>query len=69
MEEEKMRGYNQGIICNIALFYSKRGDKEKEKEYYEKLLALSPRTGKICHYYGDFLLKNGKKDEAIEIMK
>ncbi|EAR85765.2 tetratricopeptide repeat protein (macronuclear) [Tetrahymena thermophila SB210] len=69
LEEEKMRGYNQGIISNIALFYSHRGNKEKEFEYYQKLIQLTPLTGKICHYYGDYLIKRGDQEEGIKYMK
>ncbi|KAL4463895.1 hypothetical protein ABPG74_005832 [Tetrahymena malaccensis] len=69
LEEEKMRGYNQGIISNIALFYSHRENKEKELEYYQKLIQLTPLTGKICHYYGDHLIKQGDQERGIQIMK
>ncbi|KAL4510515.1 hypothetical protein ABPG72_004669 [Tetrahymena utriculariae] len=64
-----MRGYNSGIISNIALFYSHRGNKEKELEYYQKLIQLTPLTGKICHYYGDYLIKGGNQEEGTRYMK
>ena len=57
------------ILENLALTYFKLGEMEQAKIYYEKLMEMNPTLPDCLYEYGQFLLKCGDKEKALEAFK
>ncbi|KAL4463891.1 hypothetical protein ABPG74_005828 [Tetrahymena malaccensis] len=68
LEEEKLRNKNQISIQNIAQFYFSLENIHKEREYYEKLLSITPKTARIYHKYGQYLIRIGQKEKGLNLL-
>ncbi|KAL4510512.1 hypothetical protein ABPG72_004666 [Tetrahymena utriculariae] len=68
LEEEKLRNKNQISIQNIAQFYFSLENIHKEREYYEKLFSIIPKTARIYHKYGQYLIRIGQKEKGLNLL-
>ncbi|EAR85760.1 tetratricopeptide repeat protein (macronuclear) [Tetrahymena thermophila SB210] len=68
LEEEKLRNNNQISIQNIAQFYFSLENIHKEREYYEKLFSIVPKTARIYHKYGQYLIRIGQKEKGLSLL-
>ncbi|OQB14213.1 MAG: Photosystem I assembly protein Ycf3 [Firmicutes bacterium ADurb.Bin193] len=57
------------IIDNLAYTYHKVGEYNKAREYYEKLMKLSPNFPEAYYGFGRLLVETGELEKGVEMLK
>ena len=69
LEAVEYNSTNAIIVDNLAYTYFRMGDKEKAKEYYEKLMALNPTFPEAYFDYGRLLIQMGEEENGLEMVR
>jgi tetratricopeptide (TPR) repeat protein len=57
------------VLMNLGIAFVKLCEYDEAKKHFDKVLEMDPRNTKAVHYKAAALRKEGKKDQALDLLK